>query len=98
MNLQTAVNMLPTPLARDWKSGKGRTQEQRGRRTSNQTLAESQGGQLNPDWVEWLMGWPIGWTSLGPLNPEAFREWQMEFRIESDASNASETGKCRRAL
>jgi hypothetical protein len=23
-----------------------------------------QPGQLNPDWVEWLMGWPIGWTSL----------------------------------
>lgn len=21
-------------------------------------------GQLNPDWVEWLMGFPIGWTDL----------------------------------
>lgn len=20
------------------------------------------GGQLNPDWCEWLMGWPVGWT------------------------------------
>ena len=20
--------------------------------------------QLNPDWVEWLMGWPVGWTDL----------------------------------
>lgn len=19
---------------------------------------------LNPDWVEWLMGWPVGWTNL----------------------------------
>ena len=25
------------------------------------------GGKLNPDWVEWLMGWPIGWTELKPL-------------------------------
>ena len=25
------------------------------------------GGQLNPSWVEWLMGWPIGWTDLKPL-------------------------------
>ena len=25
---------------------------------------EQTGGQLNPDWVEWLMGWPIGWTDL----------------------------------
>ena len=21
-------------------------------------------GLLNPDWVEWLMGWPIGWTDI----------------------------------
>jgi len=25
------------------------------------------GGQLNPQWVEWLMGFPIGWTDLGHL-------------------------------
>jgi len=25
------------------------------------------GGQLNPGWVEWLMGWPIGHTDLKPL-------------------------------
>jgi hypothetical protein len=24
-------------------------------------------GQLNPPWVEWLMGWPLGWTDLKPL-------------------------------
>jgi hypothetical protein len=25
------------------------------------------GGKLNPNWTEWLMGWPIGWTDLKPL-------------------------------
>ena len=25
------------------------------------------GGKLNPEWTEWLMGWPIGWTDLKPL-------------------------------
>ena len=25
-------------------------------------------GQLNPDWVEWLMAWPIGWTDLETPN------------------------------
>jgi len=25
------------------------------------------GGQLNPTWVEWLMGWPLQWTELKPL-------------------------------
>ena len=31
--------------------------------------------QLNPDWTEWLMGWPIGWTSLKPLSKEEFIKW-----------------------
>jgi hypothetical protein len=25
------------------------------------------GGQLNPAWAEWLMGWPVQWTELKPL-------------------------------
>ena len=25
------------------------------------------GGKLSPLWTEWLMGWPIGWTDLKPL-------------------------------
>jgi hypothetical protein len=30
-------------------------------------LGEQVGGQLNPTWVEWLMGWPLEWTDLKPL-------------------------------
>ena len=30
-------------------------------------MGAGNGGQLNPPWVEWLMGWPIGWTDLKPL-------------------------------
>lgn len=32
-------------------------------------------GLLNPDWVEWLMGWPIGWTDLKPLEMDTFQVW-----------------------
>lgn len=32
-------------------------------------------GQLNPSWVEWLMGWPIGFTDLKPLAMDKFRQW-----------------------
>ena len=28
------------------------------------SMAAGNGGQLNPDWTEWFMGFPIGWTSL----------------------------------
>lgn len=36
------------------------------------------GGQLNPTWVEWLMGWPIEWTDLKPLGMAKFRSWQQQ--------------------
>lgn len=32
-------------------------------------------GNLNPEWVEWLMGWQIGWTDLRPLEMDRFQEW-----------------------
>ncbi len=52
---------LPTPTARDYRSGKGKTQRERGR-TNGPTLSEVAGGTLNPTWVEWLMGFPIDHT------------------------------------
>ncbi len=33
------------------------------------------GGALNPDWVEWLMGWCVHWSSLEPLSHDDFNEW-----------------------
>ena len=35
-------------------------------------------GQLNPPWVEWLMGWPTGWTDLKPLAMDKFQEWWQQ--------------------
>ena len=32
-------------------------------------------GHLNPDWTEWLMGWPIGWTDSKPLETDKFQQW-----------------------
>ena len=34
--------------------------------------------RLNPAWVEWLMGWPIGHTELKPLETDKFHEWQQQ--------------------
>lgn len=34
--------------------------------------------RLNPNWVEWLMGWPIGWTDLKPLGMDKFRLWRQQ--------------------
>jgi len=59
--LATAVLKCATPTARDWRSGKASeaTMERNSR-----PLSEQIGGLLNPEWVEWLMNWPIGWTDL----------------------------------
>ena len=32
-------------------------------------------GLPNPTWVEWLMGWPMGWSAMPPLETDRFREW-----------------------
>jgi hypothetical protein len=33
---------------------------ERGR--TGRDLTDAIGGPTNPEWVEWLMGFPIGWT------------------------------------
>ena len=43
--------------------------------SSKRTPGSGVGGSLNPLWVEWLMGWPIGWTDLRPLGMDKFRQW-----------------------
>jgi hypothetical protein len=38
---------------------------------------EKAGGALNPMWGEWLMGWPLGWTDLKPLEMDRCRNVQQ---------------------
>lgn len=35
-------------------------------------------GQLNPDWVCWLQGWPIGWDSLEPITDLLWLDWSVD--------------------
>ena len=37
--------------------------------------ANRDGGSLNPTWVEWIMGWPLGWTDCAASATDKFREW-----------------------
>lgn len=69
--LETAVKKYPTPVRRDFISGKG--QNYRKYRRNSPSLSEEIGGTLNPPWVEWLMGYPIGWTELSPWVTQWFR-------------------------
>lgn len=57
-------SLLPTPISRDSRTKKG-AKTMPGHQGSK-PLVSQVGGSLNPMWVEWLMGFPIGWTDLRP--------------------------------
>jgi hypothetical protein len=92
VNLSQAVKMFPTPTATNTKAVHMRGADN-GKEREPRVIQEG-GGQLNPDWVEWLMGWPIGHTSMDPLNPEAFRAWLRAFPNVQTALKPSGTDKC----
>ena len=59
----------PTPTANEDHAGRpgGKMQKMLGNHPEvrGTTEAEWNRGSLNPTWVEWLMGYPEGWTDLG---------------------------------
>jgi DNA (cytosine-5)-methyltransferase 1 len=65
------VQKFPTPQSNDAKNAVVRHRTKSQQVMLGGTIAtdnpELIGGQLNPTWVEWLMGWPLGWTDLKPL-------------------------------
>lgn len=70
-DLQTAAVLYPTPTTKRLCGGshaleKLKAMEAAGQITEaeRRSMAAGNGGQLNPDWVEWLMGFPPGWTRV----------------------------------
>ena len=59
--LALAARMLPTPSS--------------GGESGGDDLVTAVDGSLSPDWVSWLMGLPVGWTSLEPLPREEYLDW-----------------------
>jgi len=69
-NLRDQVSNMqnwPTPNSRDWKDSQTAGNRKSPGLGVMAHLGTNDGGQLNPMWVEWLMGWPLGWTDLKPL-------------------------------
>jgi hypothetical protein len=58
-----------TPQARDWKGAEGRAYKGQTKDLPAQTETT---GKLNPNWVEQLMGLPVGWTDLGYWETASF--------------------------
>ena len=87
VGLESAVKMLPTPTADDT-----------GHRTKpyaqgGTPLSMEAGGSLNPTWVEWLMGWPLGWTDLKALETAKFQQWQRLHGVSSPETSMNQSNR-----
>jgi DNA (cytosine-5)-methyltransferase 1 len=85
LNLRTAVRNWPTPTSITETGGAslskwGGSGARKAMRNNGVTEKELN-GPLNPSWVEWLMNWPIGWSSAQPvsnIDPYGTPEWWAE--------------------
>ena len=69
LSVEVVGQMLPTPHS-SMSTGPGRQGREGG-----DNLKTAVDGSLAPDWVEWLMGVPIGWTSMEPLAQADYDQW-----------------------
>ncbi len=79
-----AKKMYPTPAASEVRQGfQDRTRGKKGTQESLTTIVVKDAGiktpqtstlRLNPMWVEWLMGFPKGWTELSASETEWFQD------------------------
>ena len=77
-DLQAAANNWATPMASD--GSKPSAGNRRSADLSHQAQATENPGsesrpKLNPRFVEWLMGVPLGWTAFEPVETASFRRW-----------------------
>lgn len=76
----TASGSWPTPVATMSKGSSPaaltrKNGRSRARDRLDHAVMASDGGPLNPEFAEWLMGWPIGLTDLKPLETGRFQQW-----------------------
>lgn len=65
------MEKFATPQSRDFRTGQSSRWENSAR---SRNLNDQIGGQLNPRWVEWLMGYPLGWTDCEDLETPSCRK------------------------
>lgn len=90
-DLPTAVKMWPTPTCHNAKEQDSPTESTRNTPTLCHLARggdQTQPRHLNPTWVEWLMGWPLEWTGLKPLEMDRFQQWlRLHGRSYQDQNN-----------
>ena len=89
-----APQMWPTPTASDYRGSGPTVVRKDGKNRLNDRLdyateqRAQNGGQLNPTWVEWLMGFPTGWTDLKPSEMPSSRKSSSKSGAQSSKRRA----------
>jgi hypothetical protein len=66
---EASLGMWPTPSRADGTGGPGTSERREGGKNLRTEISERERGLLEPGWVEWLMGLPVGWTDLSCDEP-----------------------------
>ena len=97
LNLESVVarTMWPPPTAHLHKEGGYPAEYTRNTPTLTAEATQSEGkphssGSLNPTWVEWLMGFPTGWTDLKPSEMPSSRKSSSESEKQSSKEKKHE--------
>ena len=90
ITLVDQVKNWPTPAARDSKGSNSAKHLSTGHhinQLANKVQLNKTEGQLNADWVELLMGLPIGWTDIDVANEdiESWTGWPAAINVEQYA-------------
>lgn len=83
MSVTASGSLLPTVTRRDFRSDSCSPEfkQKADSHSRGKTLPWVLGGLLSPEFAEWMMGWPIGWTELKPLEMGKFQEWRRQHSI-----------------
>lgn len=94
MSLQDQVKMWPTPQANDDRdrgssaSGAVLRRIEKGKQVMLSQSVSTVNGSLNPNWVEWLMGYPKDWTAV-----EHFASGRKKTPARQESALESSTGR-----
>ncbi len=91
-NLTAMASLIPTPSASNAKGAvKARipgTPQYKGNLDEWAENAPGASGRLNPEWIEWLMGYPVGWTDCTGLETPSSRKSRSKSCEASPQSNS----------
>ena len=81
---ETEFGLLPTPKAQDSRHASSRHLGNDKHWESNLGevfVAATNSKKMPPNFCEAMMGWPLEWTDLKPLEMDKFQQWQQQHGI-----------------